>query len=184
MSMPAQQTGRWPTKISGIRFSPVMECDLSSGVVRGKESGLPSSAMLLVVSVDFMVLDDDEPRAVLILAASARCHFAQHVSFQLREVQMMYLCKQVWHKFNVWPWGQQFRCDDCWMERFWGETMRLLGKREAFVLAAWHQVFKSARVTVTALFDSHWNKAVPQLHWFSYVRRCWAVHVELLWCST
>lgn len=37
--------------------------------------------MLLVVSADFMVLGDDEPAAVLILAASARFNFTQDVFF-------------------------------------------------------------------------------------------------------
>lgn len=56
-------------------------CDTSSGVVRRKGRRLPCSAMLLVVSADFMVLGDDEPAAVLILAASARFNFTQHVFF-------------------------------------------------------------------------------------------------------
>lgn len=56
-------------------------CDTSSGVVRRKGRRLPRSAMLLVVSADFMVLGDDEPAAVLILAASARFNFTQDVFF-------------------------------------------------------------------------------------------------------
>lgn len=64
---------------------------MSYGVVRRKGRGLPRSAMLLVVSADFMVLGDDEPGAGLILAASARCNFTQDVFFQLQKVQIMCL---------------------------------------------------------------------------------------------
>lgn len=56
-------------------------CVVSSGVVRRKGHSLPSSAMLLVVSTDFMVLDGDEPGAVLILGATAWFNFTQDVFF-------------------------------------------------------------------------------------------------------
>lgn len=56
-------------------------CVMSCGVVRRKGHSLPSSAMLLVVSADFMVLDGDGPGAVLILAASAWFNFTQDVFF-------------------------------------------------------------------------------------------------------
>lgn len=73
--------------------SPATTCDMSSGVVRRKGHSLPSSAMLLAVSADFMVLDGDEPGAVLILAASAWCNFTRDVFFQPQKVQIMYLRK-------------------------------------------------------------------------------------------
>lgn len=47
--------------------------------------------MLLVVRADFMVLGDDEPSPVLILAASARRNFIQDVFFPLPKVQIMCL---------------------------------------------------------------------------------------------
>lgn len=56
-------------------------CVMSSGVVRRKGHSLPSSAMLLVVSANFMVLDGDEPGAVLIQGASAWFNFKQDVFF-------------------------------------------------------------------------------------------------------